>query len=86
MRAFRIAIITLGLPLLFALSQRVSQARGHEAIPGISWALGVVAALLLVRALVTEWARGPESNLQKDLLWGLSAGALATILWRWWGA
>lgn len=81
-RFLRIAAIAVVLPLLFALSQRVSEARGNEPIPGVSWALGVVAALFLVRAAVTEWSRGAEDNLQKDLLWGVATGAILTIISR----
>jgi len=82
MRGLRIGAIALLLPLLFQLSQRVSAARGQPPLPGISWALGVLGALFLVRALVTERMRGPEANPQKDLLWGVSAGCLLTILSR----
>jgi len=82
LRALRIAALTIALPLLFSLSQRVSEAGGHEPVPGINWALGVIAVLFLVRAAVTEWSRGPEGNLQKDLLWGAGCGAIATIISR----
>jgi hypothetical protein len=82
LRALRIGAIALALPLLFALSQRVAEARGQEPVPGMSWAVGAVSMLFLLRALVTEWSTGPEANRQKDLFWGLSAGGLITILWR----
>ncbi len=82
MRPLRIGAIALALPLLFMLSQRVAAARGQPPLPGMSWALGVLCVLFLVRALVTEWTRGPEANVQKDLLWGLAAGAIVTILTR----
>ncbi len=82
LRALRIAALTIALPLLFRLSQRVSEASGNESVPGINWALGVVAILFLVRAAVTEWSGGPEGNLQKDLLWGAGLGAIATIVSR----
>jgi hypothetical protein len=82
LRALRIAGLTLALPLLFTLSRRVSEARGNEPVPGVNWALGVLAVLFLVRAAVTEWSRGPEGNLQKDLLWGAGLGAIATIISR----
>ena len=84
-RALRIGAFAVGLPALFALSQRVAAARGQAPLPGLSWALGVVSALFLVRAAVAEWGRGPEANLQKDLLWGLGAGAILTIVLRWLG-
>jgi hypothetical protein len=82
LRALRIAGLTIALPLLFRLSQRVSEAGGHEGVPGVNWALGVLAVLFLLRAAVTEWSRGPEGNLQKDLLWGAGCGAIATIISR----
>jgi hypothetical protein len=81
-RALRIGALALALPLLFALSQRVSAARGQEPVPGISWALGALSVLFLVRALVTERMRGAEANRQKDLLWGVGAGCIITILSR----
>jgi hypothetical protein len=82
LRALRIAAVTVVLPLLFTVSQRLSEARGHEPVPGINWALGVVSAIFLVRAAVTERFRGPEANLQKDLLWGVAAGAIAAVICR----
>jgi len=83
LRPFRIAAIAVVLPVLFAISQAVSEVRGNEPIPGVSWALAAVAALFLVRAIVTERTLGAEEALQKDLLWGLTAGAILTILVRW---
>jgi hypothetical protein len=82
LRALRIAALTIALPLLFTLSQRVSAAGGNKPVPGINWALGVLAVLFLVRAAVTEWSRGPEGKLQKDLLWGAGLGAIVTIISR----
>ena len=84
-RILRIGVITLLLPTLFAVSQRVSAARGQAPLPGISWALGALSALFLVRAAVTEWGHGSEADLQKDLLWGVAAGGILTILSRWLG-
>jgi hypothetical protein len=81
-RFLRIATLAIVVPVLFTWSQRVSEARGNEPVPGLSWALGVVSVLFLVRAAVTEWGRGPEDNLQKDLLWGVTAGAIITIISR----
>lgn len=82
-RALRITAIAVVLPTLFAISQGVSAARGNEPIPGVSWALAAVSALFLVRAIVTERTLGAEEALQKDVLWGLTAGAILTILTRW---
>ncbi len=84
LRAVRIAGIAITLPVLFAISQRVSEAQGHEPIPGISWALGALSGLFFVRAIVAEHSLGADEALQKDLLWGLAAGGFATILMRWW--
>jgi len=81
-RFLRVVAFIVALPVLFALSQRVSEARNNEPLPGLNWALGVLAALFLLRAAVTEWSRGPEANLQKDLLWGVGLGAIATIVSR----
>ncbi len=82
LRVLRIAAVTVVLPLLFAVSQRVSAARGNPPVPGINWALGVLSIIFLVRAVVTERFRGPEMNLQKDVLWGVGLGGVVTILSR----
>ena len=84
LRALRIAVIALALPALFTLSQRISEARGNEPVPGLSWALGVISGLFLLRAVVTERSLGAEQALQKDVLWGVAAGGILTILMRWW--
>jgi hypothetical protein len=83
LRALRITVIGMALPVLFTVSQRVSEARGNEPLPGTSWALGVLAVLFLVRAFVSERSQGVETALQKDFLWGLAAGGFLTILTRW---
>ena len=80
LRLLRIAAVAGGLTYLFHLSQQAGAVRGNEVVPGRLWAIGVVSLLLLVRAIVTERTRGPEDTLQKDLLWGLSAGGVVTIL------
>lgn len=81
-RVLRVAVIALAVGCLFALSQRVSEARGNAPVPGTSWAIGVLTMLFLVRAIVTESTRPADANLQKDLLWGLAAGGIITILSR----
>jgi hypothetical protein len=83
LRVLRIAVIAMALPLLFTISQRVSEARGNEPVPGLSWALGAISALFLVRAIVTERSLGAAESLQKDLLWGVTAGGILTIITRW---
>ncbi len=32
---------------------------------------------------MSERLRGPEADLQKDVLWGLGVGCILTILSRW---
>jgi hypothetical protein len=85
MRAVRIVGVTTGLAWLFHLSQRAGEVRGNPPVPGMEWAIGILAALFLVRAIVTERTRGPEDNWQKDLLWGVAAGGFLTLALRlWW--
>ena len=81
-RALRIAAVTVVLPLLFGVSQRVSEARGNPPVPGINWALGVLSVLFLVCAIVTERFRGRDADVQKDLLWGVALGGVVTIISR----
>lgn len=83
MRALRMLAITVIVPTLFTISQRVNEARGNEPVPGLSWALGAISGLFLVRAIVTERTQGADESLQKDILWGLAAGGFLTILTRW---
>lgn len=85
LRLLRIAAIAIALPLLFQLSQEVGKASGHEHVQGIEWALGALSVLFFLRALATEYSRGPEANLQKDLQWGVAIGAVAAVLSRVWG-
>lgn len=85
-RVLRILGLAGILPILFSISQRVSEARGNPPLPGTSWALGAVGLLFLVRAIVTERTQGAEMDVQKDFLWGIGAGAYLTILLRAWGA
>lgn len=82
LRALRIIVITVALPTLFTISQRVSEARGNEQVPGLSWALGALSGLFLLRAVVTERTMGPDEALQKDILWGVAAGGFLTIIVR----
>jgi hypothetical protein len=82
LRLLRIVVVALGLFFLFRFSLEIGLARGRQPLPGFSWALGVLTFLFLVRAIVTERSRGPEDNWQKDILWGLTAGSVITILSR----
>lgn len=82
LRLVRIAAIAFGFAFVFAFSRYATAARGGEDLPGISWALGVCCALFIASAIVSERTRGREANLQKDVLWGLAAGGLITIISR----
>jgi hypothetical protein len=82
LRLIRITAIALGFACLFALSRYATLARGGEDLPGISWTLGVLSVLFTASAIVSECMRGPESNVAKDVLWGLAAGGIITILAR----
>jgi hypothetical protein len=84
-RAVRIAVIAIALPLLFNLSQRVSTADGQEPVAGLEWALGALSLLFFIRALATEYSKGAHPDYQKDLQWGLAAGGVLTIVSRVWG-
>ena len=84
-RLLRIAAIAAALPILYDLSQRVAAASG-EALRGREWALLALSLLFFLRAFATEYSRGPEANVQKDLQWGLAIGGLAAVLSQWWAA
>jgi hypothetical protein len=82
LRVLRIAGIGAVLAYLFHLSHQAGLARGNEEVPGILVAIGVLSLLFFLRALVTELVDEKRSTLQKDFLWGLCAGGVATILIR----
>jgi hypothetical protein len=82
LRILRAAVVAIVVPVLFAASQRATLARGDEPLPGISVALAVLSAIFLVSAVVSERLRGPEANLQNDVLWGFGIGSIITILSR----
>jgi hypothetical protein len=82
LRLLRIIAIAFGFAFLFALSRYATVARGGEDLPGISWALGVLAAIFGASAIASERTRGPEASLQKDFLWGLAAGCIITVITR----
>jgi len=82
LRILRIIAIALGFAFLFAFSRYATLSRGGEDLPGISWALGVLAAIFTASAIANERGRGPEASLQKDFLWGLSAGCIITVIAR----
>jgi hypothetical protein len=82
LRLIRITIIGSVLAYGFQLSRQAGLDRGNEELPGMLWAIGALSFLFFVRAFVTENTESTVSSLQKDLLWGLSAGGVLTILWR----
>lgn len=85
LRLLRIAVVAIALPLLFQLSQEVGKASGQEQVQGLEWALGALSVLFFLRALATEYSRGPEANLQKDLQWGVAFGGVGAIISLVWG-
>ena len=82
LRVLRVAAIAAALAYLFDLSRLASMARGNPELPGMLWTIGVLSLLFFVGALMMEFARESTSSLQRDLLWGLSLGGVATILIR----
>jgi peptidoglycan/LPS O-acetylase OafA/YrhL len=82
LRLLRIAGIAAGFWVVFNLSQQATLARQGAAVPGISWAIGVLSLFFLIGAIVTERSQGPEANGRKDLLWGLAAGGIAIVVSR----
>ena len=82
LRLIRIAAIALGFASLFALSRYVTAVRGGEDLPGVSWALAVASAVFTASAAVYERIRGPETSLYKDVLWGLAAGGIISVIAR----
>jgi hypothetical protein len=81
-RLIRILAVTLGFAFMFALSRQATAARGGEDLPGISWTLGMLSVIFLASAFASERMRGPEANMQKDLLWGLGTGGFLVIITR----
>jgi len=80
MRAVRITAVTLLLPLLFDLSRQVGERSGNPPIDGLPWAIGMLALVFALRAIVTEASLGPERMLRKDFAWGLAFGCAATAI------
>jgi hypothetical protein len=82
LRALRIAVVAAALFYLFEVSRRAGLARGNPELPGTLWAIGILSFLFLLRASMSEYLRETTSVLQRDVLWGLSLGGLATIVTR----
>ena len=82
MRLIRIAAIAAALAYMFDWSRQQSFARGNGDVPGMSAAIGALSFLFFVRALVMEGTESSATGMQKDLLWGLCAGGVVTILMR----
>ena len=82
LRIVRIIAITLGFVFIFSLSHQATLARGGEDLPGFNWALGVLTVIFSASAIFSERTRGSDMNLQKDFMWGMSAGGLITLIVR----
>lgn len=80
-RVLRILVVGIGFAVLFVRSQMTVIAQSGGPVPGVRWAVGALGLIFLVRAAATEYARGEEWNVQKDLMWGLGSGAVAGVLW-----
>ena len=81
-RVFRIVGVAGVLACLFHLSRQASVARGHEEVPGMLICIGVLSFLFSLRALLAEAVHAGETNLQKDMFWGIGIGGAMTILVR----
>jgi len=81
-RTVRILGIATTIAFLFRLSRELSESWGNEQVEGYSVAVGVVALLFFVRAVVSEYAAKDVPVAQKDILWGLSLGAFVTLVAR----
>lgn len=82
-RLMRILAIAAGFFVAFHVSQAVTAARNAgETVPGIGIAIGALSIFFLVGAVATEKTQGPEENVRKDLLWGLSSGGFAIVAAR----
>jgi hypothetical protein len=82
LRILRITAFATTLAYLFHRSHQASVVRGDEDVPGMLWAVGVLSALFLIRAFLSEVMPDGPRIVQRDLLWGLSLGGIATILFR----
>ena len=82
LRVLRVAGFAATLTYLFQVSREASIARGNEELPGTLWAVGVLSTLFLIRAFLSEVMPDGPRPFQRDLLWGLGAGGIATILLR----
>ena len=81
-RLVRIGAIGGILAYLFDLSRKAGLAKGEPEPPGMLVAIGIVSFLFFIRAVLSETTMGTDADRQKDFLWGLTAGGVATILIR----
>lgn len=82
-RLLRILAIAVGFFVAFNVSQAATAARNAgETVPGLGIAIGALSVFFLIGAFATEKTQGPESNVQKDLLWGLGSGGFAIVAAR----
>jgi len=82
LRLVRIAGMALVFGVGFTISQRVTEARSGETVPGVLWAVGALCVFFLVGAIATEASQGPEADVRKDVLWGLGIGGILGIVLR----
>jgi len=81
-RLVRIAAIAGALVYLFEWSRQQGIAKGNGEVPGMLAAIGALSFLFFVRAFLMEASESSATGLQKDLLWGLCAGGVITIVLR----
>ena len=81
LRLGRIAGIAIVFATIFNLSQRATIARYGEATPGTIWAVGALTFFFLVGAFASERSQR-ETDVRRDVLWGLAAGGLVGIAIR----
>jgi len=82
LRLARIAGIALLFAIGFTVSQRLTLARSGETIPGVLWAVGALCVFFLTGAIATERSQRRESDVRKDVLWGLALGGILGIVVR----
>ena len=82
-RLLRIVAIAVGFFVAFNVSQAATAARNAgETVPGLAFAIAALSVFFLIGAIATEKTQGPEDNVRKDLLWGLSSGGFAIVAAR----
>jgi len=80
-RLLRITVIAVTVAVVVTASQEATLVRSGETPPGISWALGVLAAIFTASAAASARLRS-ASTLKTDVLWGFAAGCVVAIILR----